>query len=887
MLMASNRTIKGQRRQILRRVFWLRCLLTALLGAVPLQAAPSSDHRAEALRVDVGPRLDGQLNDAAWRDARWIEGLTQKDPEEGLPAGEPTRVAFVYDAHSLYIAAELFTPISGQLSTRMSPRDDMGQTQSFFISLDTYHDRRTAYTFGVTAAGVQVDFYHPRDEEFFQILTWDPVWEVRTSVEPDRWIVEARIPFSQLRFNPVDEQVWGLQLDRWSPERGTEDYWVWIPREETGWASRFGELHGIRGLTPSHRVELMPYAAGSALFPHSRDPLDPFHDSSELDGRIGADLKMGLGSNLTLDATINPDFGQVEADPAELNLTAFETFFNERRPFFLEGDRLLRGNGPTYYYSRRIGASPRGLISDPGVTHEDRPHNSSILGAAKLSGRLPSGLSIAVLGALSDRETSRTFRAADGVRGEQVVEPLSAYQVLRLQQDLEASASAFGLSLTHTGRWFEGETALQDLLPREAWSGGVDWDWNLRQGLYSLDGYWGFSQVSGSEDALARIQLRPAHYFQRPDADHIHYDPTRTSLSGWTSRLSFARVGGRHWRWNAGAAAESPGFELNDLGSLNSADDIDGWTELSWVQNESAGIFRRWNLNGSQYLGWNFGGEPQYHQLEGSFWGEFPSYWNMSVGLGRDLPTQSDSRTRGGESMGLGGRHRYWAEVHSDELRKPNSVAAGANGGWGADQYWTQEGWVFVRMRMGSRWELRLNPSVTRLLEPAQYVTRTTDSAGRSRTVFARLDSREQRLAFRVRHTVSPRLRVEAYLEPYIASASFTDFGEPVARGSQNLRRFQAEGLLEPGEDFAYTVSDPEGDFSFSRPDVRYASWRSNLVLRWDWRLGSSFYLVWQQNRETFASRRNPEDGLNLGNPLGVGGDNLIAMKFSYWIPVG
>jgi hypothetical protein len=861
--------------------------LAGLGSGQPEEGAEPVRPRVQALRVEQGPRLDGVLEDPAWREAHWIEGLTQKDPVEGLPAAEPTRIALVYDEHSLYLAAELFTPLTGRIQTRMSPRDDMAQTQSFFFSLDTYHDRRTAYTFGATAAGVQVDFYHPKDEEMNQVLGWNPVWEVRTRVYEDRWILEARIPFAQLRFNPGDEQVWGVQFDRWTPERGAEDYWVWIPRAESGWASRFGELHGIRGLKPSRRLELMPYLAGSGVFHHTADPRDPFDDGSEGELRGGLDLKMGLGSNLTLDATVNPDFGQVEADPAELNLSAFETFFDERRPFFLEGDRLLRGNGPSYYYSRRIGAAPRGSITDPGVSHEDRPPNTSILGAAKVTGRLPGGLSLGFLGALSDREHSRTWRAADGVYGEEPVEPLASYQVLRLQQDFESSASALGLSLTHTARHFDDEPALEALLPEEAISGGLDWDWNLKRGLYTVDGYWGFSRITGTPEALAGVQRRPAHYFQRPDAGHVHYDPLREALAGWTARLSTGRVGGRHWRWNLGGAAESPGFELNDLGSLGSADDIDAWAEWTYVENESRGPFRRWNLFGGQYEGWNFGGQPQYSTSSIGYWGEFPNYWSVNAGLDRDHPGLSDSRTRGGPLVGLPGRTRYQFSLNSDELRRPNSVGLGSDGAWGPDGYWSQSAWVFVRLRAGSRWEFRLNPSLSRLLEPAQFVTRVTDGAGRERVVFARLDNRTQRLALRVRHTVNPRLRLEAYLEPFVASARYHDFGEPAGARSPNLRRFAAQGWLATTGEFAYTVEDPAGAFSFSQPDVRYASWRHTLVMRWDWRLGSSLYLVWQQDREDFRGVTHPARGLDLGDPLAVGGDNRVALKFSYWVPVG
>lgn len=461
-----------------------------------------------------------------------MRGLTQKDPVEGLPAGELTEVAFVYDENSLYVAARLSTALTGRLHTRLSPRDDMAQTQSFFISLDTYHDHRTADTFGVTAAGVKVDFYHPADAELNQVLAWDPVWDVRTQVFNDHWIVEARIPFSQLRFNPVDELVFGLQIDRWTPERDAEDYWCTVPRAETGWASRFGELHGIRGVRPSRRLELLPYA-GEARLLHNPDPTDPFQADSEFEDRLGGDLKLGLGPNLTLDATVNPDFGQVEADPAQLNLTAFETVLEERRPFFLEGDQLPRGQGPRYYYSRRIGAQlPFPALADT-VTHVDMPPNTRILGAVKLSGRLTGGLSIAALGALTDEEHARIHNSGSGRSASLLVQPRTSSGVLRLQQEFAGGRSSVGFTATHLQRALRNDPQLSARLAETAASGGVDWYLRAPDNLHSLSGYWGVSRVAGDSLAIGRLQRRPEP--RRPDPGRRRL-ALRTDLDGQPGR---------------------------------------------------------------------------------------------------------------------------------------------------------------------------------------------------------------------------------------------------------------------------------------------------------------------------------------------------------------
>jgi len=835
-------------------------------------------------------RLDGRLDEADWGRAGWIRGLTQKDPVEGPPAGELTEVAFLYDEHSLYVGARCATDQTGRLRTRLSPRDDMGQTQSFFVSLDTYHDKRTAYTFGVTAAGVRVDFHHPVDEELNQVLSWDPVWDVRTQVHDDHWIVEARIPFSQLRFNPGEEIVFGLQIDRWSPERDAEDYWCMVPRSETGWASRFGELRGIHGVRPSRRVELLPYAAGEVAFRHAPDPQDPFADEVESGQRAGLDLKMGLGPNLTLDATFNPDFGQVEADPAQVNLTAFETVLEERRPFFLEGDRLLRGLGPRYYYSRRIGAAPAPTRDVALAPYRDMPTNTRILGAAKLSGRLAGGLSVAALTAVTDEErASYTYLDSLGVRS-QLVAPRTGSGVLRLQQELGRRGSVAGVTLAALRRNLQGEPALESRLAEQALSGGVDWYWRFPDGLHSFSGYWGASRVAGDSLAMARTQLSSTHYFQRPDASHVWFDPGRESLAGWAGALSLDREGGRHWRWSLAASAESPGFELNDLGQLSSADDITSEAHLTYEENQAQGLFRRYTAWNNYTAAWNFGGLPTERQADVGLWGQFPNYWYVETGYEHGLPAYSDDLSRGGEILGRPGYQHIYFNIGSPELQRPNHIGAGLNTTWGDDRYLSVGGWLFGRFRPGPKWEIRVNPNVSRDWNPRQFLVRLPGSAtglDHDLTLFSRLDYREVRVATRLRYTFTPRLRLEYYAEPFMASLRFSDPGRPAGARSREMRRYKDEGALQTGPDGEWLLTEEGVTIPWSQGDAEYSSWRSTFVLRWDWRLGSSFYLVWQQDREHFIERPDPDRTPDPLAGLARGGDNLIALKLSAWLPWG
>jgi hypothetical protein len=867
-------------------------LVVALTHTLPFAVEAAGPQRtAQAWPLgEASLHLDGILDEEAWCSASWVSGLTQKDPVEGEPGAELSEVAFCYDERNLYIGARLWTPLTGRLRTRLGPRDDMAQTQALFISLDTYHDRRTAWTFGTTAAGVRVDFLHPEDSEMNQVLSWDPVWDVRTTVHDDHWVVEARIPFTQLRFNPGEEQVWGLQIDRWTPERNAEDYWCMVPRSETGWASRFGELHGIRGIRPSRRLELLPYVAGELSLPHRPDPDDPFLDEHELDGRLGGDLKMGVGPNLTLDATFNPDFGQVEADPADINLTAFETFFEERRPFFIEGDRLLRGLGPRYFYSRRIGAPPRPQALPDTLTHVDLPTASRILGAAKLTGRLTGGTSVGALAAVTGVERAGIHNQASGGTGSLRLAPRTSSGVLRVQQDFPGRGAVAGLTLTGLHRDFEGDARLAARQPRQALSGGLDWDLRDEAGLHSLVGNVGFSRVEGDSAAMLALQRSPVHYLQRPDAGHVHLDPGRRALTGWTGALELKRIGGRHWRWSAGAAAESPGLELNDLGQLSSADDISTWGSLTWQENQGKGPFRRWsawqNLEGE----WNFGGLPTGAELRSGVWGQLTNYWSINLEAAHGRATYSDDKSRGGVVLGVPGWNSVNLNANSPDLQRPNAVSGGGSCTWGEDRRLAVDAWAFGRFRPLPTVEIRVNPSATRSWNPAQYIDTlipTDTGLDNDLAIFSRLDYREARLSTRLRYTFSPRLRVEIYAEPFMASLRFNDPGRPAGARSQHIERYKAHGLLDPVSNGAWLINEEGGQLAVPQPDAEFISWRSTCVLRWDWSLGSSLHLVWQQDRVRFIPRDDPARTPDPLHALSIGGDNLIAVKITSWLPLG
>ena len=490
-------------------------LFSILAGSLHAQASPAittrvdrPQKRATAVRVPSGAiRLDGRLDDAAWTSIPPLVDFVQKDPIEGAAPTDQLEIRIAYDNEALYVATRVRSKDPSKIQAPMSRRDNIRQAEHIWISLDTYRDRRTAYSFAVTASGVRGDWYHSRDNEYDYDTSFDPVWQAAAAIDATGWTSEMRIPFSQLRFNAADDQEWGINFDYWSPSKNENVFWIPVPKKETGWSSWMGTLTGIRGIRPTRRVEILPYVASNSTVNDNRNLRNPFDDGRNVKSRLGGDLKMGVGPNLTLEATVNPDFGQVEADPAEVNLSAFETFFSEKRPFFLEGDRILRGNGGNYYYSRRIGARPRGAAPGDFV---DYPQASTIMTAAKLTGQLAGRTSLGVLGAVTGREYARTFDSTTSRISDTLVAPVTGYGVARASQQFGANQSTVGGMLTGVTRDIHNGSPLSRVYNTRAITGGGDWNLRFKGGAYSFGGFAGFSHVAGDARQISNLQRSSA-----------------------------------------------------------------------------------------------------------------------------------------------------------------------------------------------------------------------------------------------------------------------------------------------------------------------------------------------------------------------------------------
>lgn len=883
---------------MIQRRLALFSLTSAILVAAPSAAqAPAGpagpDNRskiATATRITSGAiRLDGKIDETIWDTAKPVADFLQKDPVEFGKPTDSLEVRFLYDDAALYVATRVIRSAERVIQAPVSRRDNISQAEHIWISLDSYRDRRTAYSFGVTASGVRGDWYHPSDHETNIDMSFDPVWEAHADINATGWTAEMRIPFSQLRFNSADVQTWGLNIDYWTPSTNEDVFWIPVPRNSTGWSSRMGTLSGIEGIKPARRVEIVPYIATDATTAGNRDRENPFDDGRNVATRVGGDVKVGLGPSLTLQATVNPDFGQVEADPAEVNLSAFETIFSERRPFFVEGNQLLSGVGQ-YFYSRRIGARPRGPANGDYV---DYPSSTTILGAAKLTGRLASGTSLGALAALTSDENARVYDAGSGTFQSVKVTPFTGYAVGRLLKEFGKSASTAGVTFTGVRRDISDGDPLGRLLNRAAYSGGANVNYRMGGGAWEISALLGFSHIAGDSAAILNVQRSSARYFQRPDAKSYTLDPSRTSLSGGNGSIGIFKNSGRHWLGGFQASFESPGLEFNDAGRISTADGIGAYGYLRYRETTPGRFLRSYGIEASQENEFNHDGDRQFGAIRTGWNATLKNFWTVNFTAWHDFRAQNSRLTRGGPSMGTGSNNvgilavgnsfaaktRWTGRVYygKDEFGAPTNRISGS-----------------LSVRPTPQWELRIAPNYLRFVNHQQYVRTITggpSSTFGSRYVFAEVDRAEFFTDVRVNYTLRPDLSLEVYAQPFAASGAYSELGQLAAARSRERLRYGSEGTtIEQAPDGAYIIADPTGaggtPTSFTLPPLDYniRSVRSNVVMRWEYRPGSTLFLVWQQNREGFENQGTLVRVDDLFGGYRKVGTNFFAVKAAYWI---
>lgn len=847
--------------------------------------------------------IDGLLDDPAWQDASPITRFVQREPQEGAPPGERTEVRVLYDDDALYVAARLYDQRPERIGDQLVRRDEWGAYDFFEVALDPDSDRRTGYQFRVSAAGVQRDVYLYDDTE--EDEAWDAVWASAVSRDSLGWTAELRIPLSQLRYRSADSvQSWGVNFTRRRVAGNETVDFALESRLSHGRVSLFGELQGLYLPNAARRMEFRPFALTSARL-GPVEPGDPFFNGSEIAPRTGIDARIGLGSAFSLDATIAPDFGQVEVDPAVINLSAFETFFPEKRPFFVEDaqifDFTMSGRQNRLFYSRRVGREPQGSAPDE-ADFEDIPGQTTILGAAKVTGRTSGGLSLGGLAALTRRETGRTFNAAAGEYAEFTAEPRTVYAVGRARQDLRDGATQVGGIVTATHRDLPADGSF-DFLTAGAYSAGVDFEHNWG-GPRSRDwAVWGFaaaSLVRGAPEALVRIQRASNHYFQRPDATRFAVDSSATMLSGYEWRLQVGRRSAEHWTGSAWLAEVTPGMEINDLGFSTSGERLDAGARLEYQEITPGSLFRSYRVSAFTFQNWRH--EALDDPFSPSSWArahkrgsfnlnaevEFLNYWGVNLEARVSPTSQSDVATRGGPLMVDPGSVQLQLRGNTDR-RAALSVEPSLNyqhrehGGY----QWSTE--LDISVRPSPRIQLELAPSYRRELNPGQYVT-TIDDAGYAPTYGARYlfaDLRRQDLSMetRVNVAVSPTLTAQLYAQPLLSSGDYLTYKQLVRPESFAFDRFGSDRTYVDVDDERHVDVDADGlaDFSFAERDFNIRSLRLNAVLRWEYRPGSTLFLVWQQGRRSRDVTGTFDLARDVRALWGASPENIFIVKVNYW----
>ena len=874
-------------------------------GEAPLSLAAVAVHGQEV-------HLDGRLDEAAWATAPAATGFVQNRPSPGAAASQATEARVLYDGAAVYVGMRMHDTDAAAIRAPLGRRDADLSTDLAYVLLDAYHDRRTAYLFGVNPAGVQLDklFYNDGDDSDD---SWDAVWDVATSRDSLGWTAEFRIPLSQLRYSPAaGDQTWGLEFGRVIQRTGEEALWAPVPPNTNGFVSRFGTLTGLSDLKAPRRLEVVPYAAAQAVRAPdthaSGSPSDPYYAATDVAPRVGLDVKVGLTSSLTLTATVNPDFGQVEADPAQVNLGGFELFLQERRPFFVEGADIFTfgraraysaSNRPNLLYTRRIGRSPQregfvpGAVSDgageQGVVYTDAPQQTTILGAAKLTGRV-GNVSLGVLSAVTANEYGR-YQAFDGTgapttTGRGLVEPLSSYSVARARATL--GSTLVGAAGTLVVRDLS-DPAFPALMPRQATMLELDAEHTFGGRQWIASGVLAGSAVTGTPEAIVGLQRAFPRLYQRPDAGHLGVDSTRTGLYGLTGELAIQKAGGEHWLGSLSGAFTSPGFDANSLGFQGRADF--GYVSAVgiYVQTEPRGWTRKWQGVGYGSVGGNFAGDVTNAFVGGQIEADFTNFWDARLEANVSPRTVSDRLLRGGPLAAS----TAGAEVNlrgSTDDRKPVSgylALDGSRDELGAYSLGVETG---GSARPASNVKLSLYPGVSVGHEARQYVTQfaAPEAAGTfgRRYVFAASDQTEFSATIRADWTFTPTLSLQLYARPFVTRGRYTDYSQPTAPRQLRFPTVEAAGgTVTRADDGTATVTPGDGGAAFTlQPDFTVRALQGNAVLRWQYRPGSTLFFVWQQQREGFDPTGRFELGRNLGRLATDPLTNVFLVKLTYWL---
>ena len=864
----------------------LLCLLGLLSFAVlqEVQAQAPKVYTTKKIATENAPVIDGILDDKIWDSIEWGTDFIENEPDENTEPTAQTQFRLLYDEKFIYVAIRAFDSEPEAIVQRLSRRDGFAGDRVNVV-FDSYHDLRTAFIFTVTAAGVKGDEI-ATDNGNNVDDSWNPIWYTKANVDDLGWTAEMKIPFSQLRFGNAKEQVWGFGLARTIFRNQEMSVWDRVPVDAPGFVSELGKLHGLRDLVPQQQLEIQPFTV-TQLDTYPEEPGNPYRDGSDFNLNGGLDAKIGITNDLTLDLTVNPDFGQVEADPAAIALDGFQIFFREQRPFFVENknifDYQFADNQDNVFYSRRIGRSPQGFANAGPGEYVDTPQNTTILGAAKFSGKTNDGWSIGVL----ESVTSREFAEIDtnGSKRKEMVEPVTNYFVGRVQKDFNERNTFVGGIFTATNR-FKMENGLANFLPDGAYSGGVDVMHQWKDRKYYATGNVIASHVTGSESAMTFLQTRLTHLFQREDASHVDVDPTKTSLTGTGGKIEIGKQAGGNWTYNAGFIWRSPELELNDIGFLRQADDMKQYLGIRYRTLKPFGIFRNISAGIQQFTTYDF--EGNYNRIQYTLNGNasFKNNWFLNFGAAHKPRIYTNTILRGGPRWRFSEENFVFTFTGTDPSKDLSGFLGFVYSGAKEDNFSFFNFDTGITYQPTDALRVSLEPSYNYNPNKTQYVT-ARDNNGDSRYILGTIDNKTLSASFRLNYTVNPNLSIQYYGQPFISRANFTDFKyvtNPIAdKLTDRFHLYTNDqlsfngGLFEVDENTDGTV-----DYAFGNPDFSFVQFRSNLVVRWEYIPGSELFLVWSQGITGFV---DPMERLLNGLENGIldqQPENIFLIKATY-----
>jgi hypothetical protein len=833
------------------------------------------------------PVIDGKLDDPCWvNEGTWSQNFIQNIPVELGQPTFPTKINILFDDKNIYFALRAWDPEPDKINRFVGNRDDNSIGDLISVAFDGYHDFRAGTEFNINAGGNKTDLIVT--DNLSINLDWNAVWEGKTAFNDSSWTVEFRIPLSQLRYNHSDTgMVWGLHVRRIVRRIQEVDQWSLIPRKNSGHVYSFGEMHGLQGVRKPRLVEFLPYISGKAISEPSI-PGSPYSKDTRWSGNAGIDGKFGIG-DYTLDLTVNPDFGQIEADPSVMNLTAFETFYEEKRPFFLEGQHIFdfSDHENMMFYSRRIGHAPSYSPDVNNVNSFSKlPEFTNIINAIKLTGTTRKGVSVGILQSTTQQESG--LLTVNGTETKPVVEPLTNYLVGRAQKISGNGNSQLGAMITSTNRVIDDSHL--NYMNRNAFTGGFDYLQYFKTREYYIDFKGILSYLNGKKEAMLALQQNPLHYYQRPDVqNYLGIDSSRSSLAGSGGYLEFGRKGNKRFIFSEKLSWISPGLDLNDVGYLLMADLVENYTSVSYRQTEPRRWFRNYTVKLNQSNTWNFGGTSLRNELGAEINTMFNNRWEVSMYESFVFSNLSTRLLRGGPAFRLSPAWENTILFNTDESKRV-SFKLHTSGLLSADgisrEVMLEPGFTF---RLGNHMYIFTEYEYTRNTDNFLYITQKPADAS-MQYIMARIKQQTHNFILRVNYNITPDISFQYYGSPFISNGIYSDFKRATDSRAENLEtRYHVFTSGEINFDKMvgeYIISEDNKDYSFTNPDFSFREFRSNLVVRWEYRPGSALYLVWENNRYSRDNEYYSSLDHNVSELFGVHPTNVFMVKLSYWLGI-